>query len=93
MSGELAALAAEVMPYALAAVAAYGGAVLAKARDEAADATVSRAGDCWRVSSGPAGQASRCPARSPMSSRTRPMLMPLRRCGWRCARPWPPIRG
>jgi hypothetical protein len=41
VSGELAALAAEVMPYASAAVAAYGGAVLSKARDEAADATVS----------------------------------------------------
>ena len=41
MSGELAALAAEVMPYASAAAAAYGGAALSKARDEAADATVS----------------------------------------------------
>jgi hypothetical protein len=33
-------LAAEMTPYVSAAVGAYGGAVLAKARDEAADATV-----------------------------------------------------
>jgi hypothetical protein len=40
MSGEVVSLAAEVAPYASAAVGAYGGAVLAKVRDEAADATV-----------------------------------------------------
>jgi hypothetical protein len=40
MSGEVASLAAEMTPYVSAAVGAYGGAVLAKARDEAADATV-----------------------------------------------------
>lgn len=40
MSGEVASLAAEVVPYATAAVSAYGGAVLAKVRDDAADATV-----------------------------------------------------
>lgn len=40
MSDDVAMLAAEVLPYASAAAAAYGGAVLAKARDEAADATV-----------------------------------------------------
>jgi hypothetical protein len=40
MSGEVASLAAEITPYVSAAVGAYGGAVLAKARDEAADATV-----------------------------------------------------
>jgi hypothetical protein len=39
MSGELASLAGDVMPYASAA-GAYGGAVLVKVRDEAADATV-----------------------------------------------------
>jgi hypothetical protein len=40
VSGEVVSLAAEVAPYASAAVGAYGGAVLAKVRDEAADATV-----------------------------------------------------
>jgi hypothetical protein len=40
VSGEVATLAAEVVPYASAAAAAYGGAVLAKVRDDAADATV-----------------------------------------------------
>jgi hypothetical protein len=40
MSGEVLSLAAEVAPYASAAVGAYGGAVLAKVRDDAADATV-----------------------------------------------------
>jgi hypothetical protein len=40
MSGEVASLAVEVTPYVSAAVGAYGGAVLAKVRDEAADATV-----------------------------------------------------
>jgi ABC-type glycerol-3-phosphate transport system substrate-binding protein len=39
VGGEVATLAAEVVPYASAA-AAYGGAVLAKVRDDAADATV-----------------------------------------------------
>jgi hypothetical protein len=41
MSGDAVSLAAEMTPYVSAAAAAYGGAVLAKARDEAADATVS----------------------------------------------------
>lgn len=40
MGGDVASLAAEMTPYVSAAVGAYGGAVLAKARDEAADATV-----------------------------------------------------
>jgi hypothetical protein len=40
VGGEVAALAAEVVPYASAAAAAYGGAVLAKVRDDAADAAV-----------------------------------------------------
>jgi len=40
MSGEAASLAAEMTPYVSAAVGAYGGAVLAKVRDDAADATV-----------------------------------------------------
>ena len=40
LSGEVATLAAEVVPYASTAAAAYGGAVLAKVRDDAADATV-----------------------------------------------------
>jgi hypothetical protein len=40
MGGDVQSLAAEMMPYASAAVAAYGGAVLAKVRDDAADATV-----------------------------------------------------
>ncbi len=40
MSGDVAAVAAEMTPYISAAMAAYGGAVLAKVRDDAADATV-----------------------------------------------------
>jgi len=40
MSGEVVSLAAQVVPYASAAVGAYGGAVLAKVRDDAADAAV-----------------------------------------------------
>jgi hypothetical protein len=40
MGGDVTSLAAEIMPYVSAAVGAYGGAVLAKARDDAADATV-----------------------------------------------------
>jgi hypothetical protein len=40
MGGDIASLASEMMPYVSAAVGAYGGAVLAKARDDAADATV-----------------------------------------------------
>lgn len=41
MSGDMAVLAAQVMPYVSSAVGAYGGAVLADIKDEAADATVS----------------------------------------------------
>ncbi len=40
MSGDLALLVSEISPYVTAAVGAYGGAVLVKARDQAADATV-----------------------------------------------------
>jgi hypothetical protein len=40
VDGELAVLIGEVSPYVTAAVGAYGGAVLAKANDQAADATV-----------------------------------------------------
>lgn len=40
MPGEVATLAAEATPYVTAAIGAYGGAVLAKVRDDAADATV-----------------------------------------------------
>jgi hypothetical protein len=40
VAGDVAALAAEMTPYVSAAVGAYGGAVLAKVQDEAADATV-----------------------------------------------------
>jgi hypothetical protein len=40
MAGDLVSLAAEMTPYVSAAVGAYGGAVLAKVQDEAADATV-----------------------------------------------------
>lgn len=40
MAGEAAALVADATPYVTAAVGAYGGAVLAKARDDAADAAV-----------------------------------------------------
>jgi hypothetical protein len=40
MSGDLASLAGEISPYVTAAVGAYGGAVLVRARDQAADATV-----------------------------------------------------
>ena len=40
MAGEVAVLVAEATPYITAAVGAYGGAVLARVRDDAADATV-----------------------------------------------------
>jgi hypothetical protein len=40
MGADVASLAAEMTPYVSAAVGAYGGAVLARVRDEAADATV-----------------------------------------------------
>ena len=40
MGGDAVALATEMTPYVSAAVGAYGGAVLARVRDEAADATV-----------------------------------------------------
>ena len=40
MAGEAATLVAEATPYVTAAAGAYGGAVLAKVRDDAADATV-----------------------------------------------------
>jgi hypothetical protein len=40
MSGDVASLAAEIVPYMSAAASAYGGAVLARVRDDAADATV-----------------------------------------------------
>jgi hypothetical protein len=40
MAGEVATLVADATPYVTAAVGAYGGAVLAKMRDDAADATV-----------------------------------------------------
>jgi hypothetical protein len=41
MPGEVAVLAAEAMPFATAALGTYGKAVLSKATDDAADATVS----------------------------------------------------
>jgi hypothetical protein len=40
MSADATALAAEMTPYISAAIGAYGGAVLARVRDDAADATV-----------------------------------------------------
>ncbi|MFC6083461.1 hypothetical protein [Sphaerisporangium aureirubrum] len=40
MGGDLAALVGEVSPYVTAAVSAYGGAVLARAQDDAAEVTV-----------------------------------------------------
>lgn len=40
MAGEVATLAADMAPYISAAASAYGGAVLAKVRDDSADATV-----------------------------------------------------
>ena len=44
MGGDVASLATEMTPYVSAAVGAYGGAVLAKVRDDAADATVGLGG-------------------------------------------------
>ena len=41
LAGEIAQVVAEMAPYATAALSAYGGAVLAKVQDDAADATVS----------------------------------------------------
>jgi hypothetical protein len=40
MAGEIAVLVADATPYVTAAVGAYGGAVLVKVRDDAADATI-----------------------------------------------------
>jgi hypothetical protein len=40
MAGDLVTLAAEAVPYASAALGAYGGAVLVKVRDDLADKTV-----------------------------------------------------
>jgi hypothetical protein len=40
MTGDIATVVAEATPYLMAAVSAYGGAVLAKVRDDTADATV-----------------------------------------------------
>ena len=40
MTGEVVTLAAEVVPFASSAAAAYGGAVLARVREDAADSTV-----------------------------------------------------
>ena len=40
MSGEIAQVAAEMVPYVTTALSAYGGAVLSKAEDDVADATV-----------------------------------------------------
>jgi hypothetical protein len=40
MAGEVATLTADMVPYISAAASAYGGAVLAKVRDDSADATV-----------------------------------------------------
>jgi hypothetical protein len=40
VDGDVAEVAAQAMPYVSAAVGAYGGAVLAMMRDEAADATI-----------------------------------------------------
>jgi hypothetical protein len=40
MSGDIASMTAEMTPYISAAVSAYGGAVLARVRDETADATI-----------------------------------------------------
>lgn len=40
VSGDVASLAAQIAPYVTSAVGAYGGAVLAKTRDDMADATV-----------------------------------------------------
>jgi hypothetical protein len=40
MAGDVAVLVADAAPYVTAAVGAYGGAVLARVRDDAADATV-----------------------------------------------------
>lgn len=40
MGGDIASMTVEMTPYISAAVSAYGGAVLARARDEVADATI-----------------------------------------------------
>ncbi len=42
MAGDVASLAAEMTPYVSAAVGAYGGAVLARVRDDAAHVTLAR---------------------------------------------------
>ena len=76
MPGEVASIAVEMTPYVSAAFGAYGGAVLAKVRDDAADATV---GLGRRLLSG-------CSAAGPPKSRCRdrwPIWRPTPVTRWR----------
>jgi hypothetical protein len=61
VSGEIATLTAEVVPYATAAAAAYGGAVLAKVRDDAEDATAGLGSRLLQRIFGTRGQGERLP--------------------------------
>jgi hypothetical protein len=63
VGGEVASLAAEMTPYVSAAVGAYGGAVLAKVRDDAADATVGLGRRLLQRCSALAARVSRRPSR------------------------------
>jgi hypothetical protein len=74
MGGDVASLAAEMTPYLSAAVGAYGGAVLARVRDDAADARL-----VWAVAycdgcSGPGTRGSRYPNRSQNWPRIQAMM-------------------
>ena len=92
MGGDVASLAAEMTPYVSAAAAAYGGAVLARVRDDAADATVGLGRRLLQRVFGTRGRQSRCPGRWVTCPPTRRMMMRWRRCAWRSGRRWPLIR-
>ena len=92
MGGEVATLAAEMTPYVSAAVGAYGGAVLAKVRDEAADATVGLGRRLLQRVFGSRREGEPLPDPLAPWLPIRATLTRWQRCGWRSARHWPLIR-
>ena len=82
MGGDVASLAAEMTPYVSAAVGAYGGAVLAKVRDEAADATVGLGRRLLQRVFGTKADGEPLPGPWRTWPPIRAMVMRWRRCGW-----------
>ena len=76
-----------LMSYVTAAIRAYGGAVLEKAQDDAAEATVGLGRRVLQRIFGTARRVSRCRSRWLMWRPTGKMRTRWRRCGWRSARP------